>query len=185
MPSANDNGRRPESRRELITSSIGAIVAIALVGLVIAIANHLKDLDERIADGMAGALPATVVAKGRAVYVPGYSHIYTGAGEPVLLATTLSVRNTDPEHALRIDRVRYFDGAGKVLRELADEPLTLAPMQTQSYRIEQQDASGGSGANFLVEWSAEETVNRPIIEAIMIGDGGLSFSSRGLPIDRR
>jgi hypothetical protein len=185
MTRSNDKAGMPESRRELILSSIAAVAAIVLVALVLAISNHLRELDERIADGMAGALPATVVAKGRAVYVPAYAHIYTGAGEPVLLATTLSVRNTDPEHALRIERVRYFDGAGEVLREYADEPPILAPMQTQSYRIEQQDASGGSGANFLVEWSAEETVNRPIIEAIMIGDGGLSFTSRGVPIDRR
>jgi len=41
--------------------------------------------------------------KGQTVYVPGYSHIYTGDKErPVLLAVTVSIRNTDPNHWIQI-----------------------------------------------------------------------------------
>jgi hypothetical protein len=185
MQSREQSDSRPQSRRELLVASVAAVAAAALIGTAVYITGQLQDLDEKLAGGDAGALPASVVAKGRAVYVPAYAHIYTGAGEPMLLATTLSVRNTDPEHDLSIDRVRYFDGDGVVLREFAEEPRSLAPMQTESYRIEQQDAAGGSGANFVVEWSADETINRPIIEAVMIGDAGVSFTSRGTPIDRR
>jgi hypothetical protein len=38
--------------------------------------------------------------------VPRYSHISSSGGAGILLETTLSVRNTDLEHPIRIDRVR-------------------------------------------------------------------------------
>lgn len=37
---------------------------------------------------------------------------------------------------------------------------------------------GGSGANFIVEWSGDEELNEPLIEAAMVGmDGthGMAF----------
>jgi hypothetical protein len=186
-------GRETEgaSRRELIRSSVGTAVALLLVLGMGFIGNQLHEIEEQLAfrapaaPGLAASLPADAVAKGRAVYVPAYSHIYSSGGAAVLLETTLSVRNTDPEHPIRIDRVRYFDGDGNLIRELAEEPLVLRPMQTVSFLVEQQDTAGGSGANFVVEWSAQKQINRPIVEAIMTGDAGLSFKSRGEPIDRR
>jgi hypothetical protein len=190
----NEHQRRDkvsDSRRELIRSSVGTAVALLLIIGMGFIGNQLYEIEEQLAfsapaaPGLAASLPADTVAKGRAVYVPGYSHIYSSGGAGMLLETTLSVRNTDPEHPILIDRVRYFDGDGNLIRELAEEPLVLRPMQTVSFLVEQQDTAGGSGANFVVEWSAQERINRPIIEAIMIGDGGLSFKSRGEPIDRR
>jgi hypothetical protein len=54
--------------------------------------------------------------------------------------------------------------------------------------VEKTDVEGGSGANFIVEWTAEEAVNRPVIEAVMIGTGdsyNVSFTSRGQPIARQ
>jgi hypothetical protein len=126
-------------------------------------------------------------SRGRSVYVPAYSHIYSRGGQPFLLEVTLSVRNTDPERPIRIDRVRYHDTQGSLIRELGEQPLTLAPLQTASYLVEKRDLEGGSGANFVVDWSAEEAVNPPIFEAVMIGvdrTHNISFTSRGQPIAR-
>jgi hypothetical protein len=183
-------GSETDPRRELIRTSLAtAVVLVLIIGLGL-IGGQLHDIEEQLAfrtpaaTGLPATLPADVVAKGRAVYVPAYSHIYSSSGAAVLLATTLSVRNTDPEHPIRIDRVHYFDGDGDLIRELAEDPLLLQPMQTVSFLIEEKDTTGGSGANFVVEWSAQKEINRPIIEAIMIGDAGLSFKSRGEPIDR-
>ncbi len=49
------------------------------------------------------------------------------------------------------------------------------------------DIEGGSGANFIIEWSADGEVNPPIAEAVMIGtdkNHQMSFTSRGEPIVR-
>ena len=179
------------SSRSLIKTALATVAVMLLILALGFIGNRLSEIEEQLAfshpvasDAIA-ILPVGLVAKGRAVYVPAYSHIYVQGGEATLLETTLSVRNTDPEHPMRIDRVRYFDSDGKPLRELTDGPNVLGPMQTLSYLVEERDRSGGSGANFVVEWSAADAINRPIIEAVMIGAGGLSFKSRGEPIERR
>ncbi|MCF7985696.1 MAG: DUF3124 domain-containing protein [Thiohalocapsa sp.] len=192
MTESSSTTAKQESPANLLKTALATIAVIILILALGLIGNQLYEIEEQLARDVplavaeGASLPAHVVVGGRAVYVPAYSHIYTGQGTPTPLAVTLSVRNTDPEHAIRIERVRYFDGEGRQLREMTEDgPVALKPMQTHALLIEQQQGGGGSGANFLVEWSAEETVNRPIIEAIMVGDGGLSFKSRGEPIERR
>ena len=182
---SGDNGKRST----LLLPIIGSVVAIGLILLLGFIANRLIEIEETIAfrppqPSGALVLPPDLVAKGRAVYVPAYAHIYRHGGEAMQLENTLSVRNTDPQNPLRIDQVRYVDTDGKPIRELADQPIVLGPLQTASYLVEKGDRSGGSGANFIVEWSAQKEINPPIIEAIMIGVDGVSFTSRGVPIAR-
>lgn len=124
----------------------------------------------------------------RAVYVPAYSHIYHGSeGEAYQLTTTLSVRNTDPERSITLRAVRYYDTRGEIARRFLDEPRRLGPLGTVGYVVEEADTTGGSGANFIVEWSSEEPVSPPVIEAVMISTRsgrGVSFTSRGVPIER-
>jgi hypothetical protein len=178
------------AKRELTRTAAATVAVMVLILALGFIGNQLYVIEEQLAenplkaDWEAVMLPADVVAKGRAMYVPAYSHIYARGAAVTRLAVTLSLRNTDPEHSIRIDRVRYFDGDGKPLRDLVEAPIVLGPMQTDSHLIEADKVRGGSGANFVVEWSAQETINPPIIEAVMIGDGGLAFTSRGEPIER-
>ena len=186
----NDNRQSGSSaRRELIISVVATILVMVLILVLGLMGNKLNELEEQIQFsapvGLDGAvrLPAEMIADGQAVYVPAYGHIYARGGQAARLESTLSVRNTDPEHPMRVDRVRYFDSDGRVLRELAEEPLLLGPMQTANYLVKEHE-SGGSGANFVVEWSGQESLNRPIIEAIMVGPDGLAFTSRGEAIKR-
>lgn len=119
------------------------------------------------------------LSNGQAVYVPAYSHIYIGNKEtPALLAVTLSIRNTDPNHPIEILVVDYYETQGKLLKRYVSSPLTLDAMGTERYIIPQKDKAGGSGANFIVKWKANRPVNPPIIETIMIGSRS-SFTSRG------
>ncbi|MDJ0856599.1 MAG: DUF3124 domain-containing protein, partial [Desulfobacterales bacterium] len=77
------------------------------------------------------ALAASVAekTKGQTLYVPVYSHIYSGDRErPVYLASTLSIRNTDPSRAIRLVRVDYFNSEGKLLRRYLEQPIELGPM---------------------------------------------------------
>lgn len=123
---------------------------------------------------------------GQTVYVSAYSHIYSGAqGRPFLLAVTLSIRNVDPDRGLRVTSVDYHDTAGKRLHSFLEGPVTLGPLASVRYIIPENDRSGGSGANFMVCWEADQPVNPPIIETVMIGTKsgqGISFTSRGRAI---
>lgn len=185
-------GNEREPRVPMTLSIIGAFGIAALVLVMFYVGSRLETIEGQLRYQPPQSLPSAsasvpATSTGRAVYVPAYSHIYSRSGEAFLLEVTLSVRNTDPGLPIRIDRVRYYDTQGSSIRDIGETPLTLAPLQTASYLVEKQDTTGGSGANFIVEWSAEDAVNQPIIEAVMIGvdkTHNLSFTSRGQPIAR-
>jgi len=127
-----------------------------------------------------------MLSKGQVVYVPVYSHIYSGNKErPFLLTVTLSIRNIDTMHKINIKAVDYYETQGKLVKKYIENPITLNPLESLRYVIPERDISGGSGANFIVEWHSNGTVNQPIIESIMIGTQstqGISFTSRGQAI---
>jgi hypothetical protein len=126
------------------------------------------------------------LSKGQILYVPAYSHIYSGNKErPFLLTVTLSIRNIDPRHQIKIILVDYYETQGKLLKKQIDKPITLRPLDSLRYVIPEKDKSGGSGANFIVEWQSDKFVNPPLVESIMIGtqsQQGVSFTSRGKEI---
>ena len=124
---------------------------------------------------------------GQTVYVPIYSHIYSGLkGRPVNLAATLSIRNTDPQHSLSLVSVKFYDSGGKLVKEYQDKPVELKAMASTRYILTEADTGGGSGANFLVKWKSQTKINPPLIEGVMIGTRsgqGISFVSRGQAIN--
>jgi len=167
-------------------------VCVALVVGIFVVNSRLDSLENQLAyrppvvkaSGEIGG-GTTLHGEGHAVYVPAYSHIYTLGGKPFLLETTLSVRNTDLKRQLIIASVRYFDTDGREARNFLDAPLTLGPLGTAEFLVEAEDTSGGSGANFIVEWSGDDEINPPLIETVMVGlDGahGMAFVGRGQEI---
>ena len=118
------------------------------------------------------------LSSGQTVYVSIYSNIYKNVG----LAGMLSVRNTDLHNSLTVLSTKYYDNNGKELKEYVQKPITLDPLASLRFTVEEEDKSGGFGANFIVKWKAEKDVNPPIVESIMIGmrEGkGISFVSQG------
>ena len=126
-------------------------------------------------------------SKGQTIYVPAYSHIYSGDNEkPFLLTVTLSIRNVDMKNAITVTTVDYYETQGNLLKKMLDKAVTLKPLESIRYVIPQKDKAGGSGANFIVEWAAVGSVNPPIVETVMIGtqaQQGISFTSRGQVIN--
>ena len=129
-------------------------------------------------------LDKTKVVMGQTVYVPIYSHIYhyNNQDDVMNLSATLSIRNTDLTNSIIITSVRYYDTDGKLIRQDIKSPVELKPLASTDFFIAANDTSGGSGANFIVEWVAEKTVYEPVIEAVMISTSfsqGISFVSPG------
>ncbi|BBO72117.1 hypothetical protein DSCA_60470 [Desulfosarcina alkanivorans] len=121
--------------------------------------------------------------RGQTVYVPVYSHIYSGDREqPFYLAATLSIRNTDPTHVIKLTAVDYYDSDGRFLKHYLDKALALNAMATKRYVVPESDKSGGSGAKFIIRWQSDQPVAEPLIESVMIStktQQGISFTSRG------
>lgn len=124
---------------------------------------------------------------GQVVYVPVYSHIFIGDREaPFLLAVTVLVRNTDPQHSIQVWSADYHDSSGKLLKQYLTNPVRLPPLATTHFIVPESDESGGAGANVIVTWKSPVPVNPPIIESVMIGtrsQQGISFTSRGQVLD--
>jgi hypothetical protein len=120
---------------------------------------------------------------GQTVYVPVYSHIFFGdRGVAFNLATTLSIRNADPVHALSLISADYYDSGGRVIKKHLAAPVALGALASTEIFVPESDTSGGFGASFLVRWSSEEAIVPPVIECLMIGASsgqGISFVSHG------
>jgi hypothetical protein len=132
-----------------------------------------------------GDVDRATLTQQQTVYVPIYSHVYHQGGSPYLLEATLSIRNTDPANPIYLESVRYFDTEGKLAKTQVAQLIRLGPLQTVEFLVKRHDVSGGSGANFMVDWRAEPMAQQPLIEAIMVGNVGpqaISFASRGQPL---
>lgn len=153
------------------------VLVIAFKGSVDRFEKKLRYQPPLSASGSEGRM-STRLAKKQTLYVPVYSHVYIHDGVPFRLTATLSIRNTDAANPLFVESVRYYDSAGKLLRQYLDQPLEIAPHATSEFLVEERDTLGGSGANFVVEWATENPLTQPVVEAVMIGASsqqGISF----------
>lgn len=135
--------------------------------------RHLLSLVLLCAHAMAQAQEAAPLSTGQSLYLPVYSHLYHGdvhpkTGKPseTLVSTHVSIRNTDPKSPLRIVSARYYSTAGRMLREYIDTPKSIPPLGTHELYVPRSDTSGGSGANFIIDWNAERPINPPLVEAL-------------------
>ena len=109
---------------------------------------------------------------GELLYLPIYSHIWHGdfdsGGKPdrTLISVSVSVRNTDPKLPIRIMSAQYYDTTGRKLKEFVQAPTVVSAMGTLELFIPRSDDSGGSGANFLIAWSADHPASPPVVEGI-------------------
>ena len=129
------------------------------------------------------AAPMVNMSQGQTVYVPASSHVYYGYRKRLFkLSTTLSLRNTDPHYAITVYLIDYHDSNGTRVRSYVKEPIELTSLAATHIVVKKSDTSGGAGASFVVKWRAQEKVNAPLIEAILVGTASpqaIAFVRRG------
>lgn len=120
-------------------------------------------------------------------YLSVYSEIYSQTEHRTHnLTTTVSMRNVDRIDTIYIEKAEYFNTAGAPIRIYFDHPIFIAPMETVEIVVDETDVEGGTGANFIFEWSTKESSPEPLFEGVMIstsGQQGLSFTSKGVRIE--
>lgn len=131
-------------------------------------------------------VPDAVTKLQDTVYVPIYSDIYDKTvSSKSLLTATLSVRNTSIRDSIYVYGVDYYNTEGVLVRNYLEQILLLEPLQTAEFIVEESDNSGGTGANFLVEWGANQANLKPIFQGVMVlksGQHALSFVTNGISI---
>jgi hypothetical protein len=91
----------------------------------------------------------------------------------------------DRSARFRVTAIEYYDNDGRILRRYLTAPLLLGPLASYHIYLDESDTKGGFGANFIVRWNSDATINTPIIECVMIGASsgqGISFVSSGQEI---
>lgn len=120
------------------------------------------------------------------VYVPVYSDIYSRSRETrTLLTVTLSIRNTSETDTLYIGRLDYYNTQGDLVRKYLERSVYLKPLESVDYVIDEEDDTGGVGANFMLEWYASEPM-KPIFQAVMlssVGNKAFAFTTEGFEVD--
>jgi hypothetical protein len=119
--------------------------------------------------------------KGQVLYMPIYSNIPSNYKQLHNLSAFLAIHNTDLNNQIKITKADFFNTDGKVVKSFISAEQSIKPLATVIFTIPREDQSG-TGSNFIVEWLAEQPVNEPLIESIMIdlsGNLGLSFLSAG------
>lgn len=123
------------------------------------------------------------------VYVPAYSDLYYESQEKKTFFTViLSLRNISFTDTLYFTHIDYYSSHGKLLRKYIDKVLVLRPMESMEYIVEESEKEGGTGANFVVRYSAKAGLkNHPFIESIMMGNLDnyrFAFTSPGILINK-
>ena len=137
------------------------------------------------------AQEAKAAGKTQSLYLPVYSHMLygnlgkSGKASQVLLSTLVSIRNTDAKRPLRVNSARYYDTNGKLLGERVATPMILPPLGTLELFVELNDASGGSGANFIIKWEGDNGISQPLVEGLhanMDGGKAVIFMTQAVPL---
>lgn len=150
----------------------GVLLVASLMGFALYLDHRLGQFEDRnqfvpprsyqppnLEDYAVGGVDVDTLPVRHLVYVPVYSHVYYKGGSPYLLETTLSVRNTDPDRAVYLKSVDYYDTSGKLAKTHLDQTIRLGPLQTIEYLVELRDSSGGSGP---ISLSSGWEIARPI-----------------------
>ena len=118
-------------------------------------------------------------------YLSIYSQIYSLTEHRTHnLTATVSMRNTSTIDTVYILSATYFDTKGQPIRSYFSQAIFLRPMETVEIVIDEEDKTGGTGANFLFEWKVNPGTDAPFFEGVMIstsGQQGLSFTTQGIP----
>lgn len=119
--------------------------------------------------------------RGQVLYLPVYSNIPAGSKRKYDVSAFVAIHNTDLNRPISIKKIDFFDTEGKIVRNYITSDQELKPLATRIYTVAKDDQSG-TGANFIVEWIAEQQVSEPLIESVMTDLSGnvvMAFLSPG------
>lgn len=179
----------------MLFRAIALLLALFVVGCTTesnkseqpATSSSQPPLPDSLAENLNYANARADSSLGQTIYVPVYSHIYQQNQRTTFnLTATLSFRNTDLNRSIQLTDVLYYDSNGNLVKSFVDDSMTLKPLASTSFVIEEDDLRGGVGANFIVKWQASKPLFPPVVEAVMISttqQQGISFVSHGRVIE--
>lgn len=119
----------------------------------------------------------------KSTYLSVYSQIYDRSHNLIYdLTATVSLRNISDQDTVYILRADYYDTHGTMVKAYLKNPIFILPLETLEIVIEEQDKTGGTGANFIFDWCVKPDGLEPLFEAVMLSSRqeGVSFTTQGV-----
>jgi hypothetical protein len=120
-------------------------------------------------------------------YLSTYAEIYKySEKEYEALTATISIRNINKQDRVFIQNIEYFNTHGARIKSYIAQSIYIEPMETLEIVINQLDTEGGTGANFVFDWSVKPGTNDPLFEGVMVsnsGNQGFAFVTHGKKIE--
>ena len=117
-------------------------------------------------------------------YLSVYSEVYERTEKLTYgLTVTVSMRNISSTDSVFLFHAHYYNTDGELIRSYFEHPIFIRPMETVEIVIDEIDKGGGTGGNFLFDWSTRSSSVEPFFEAVMIsttGQQGISFTTQGV-----
>lgn len=131
-------------------------------------------------------VPDSHQLKAGQTYLSVYPQIYNFTEHRKLnLTATISIRNINERDTIYLHNASFYDTHGQKIRRYFERSILIAPLETVEIIIDEHDNAGGSGANFLFDWSCAKNVHEPFFECVMIstsGQQGISFTTQGIRV---
>ncbi|HKK77838.1 MAG TPA: DUF3124 domain-containing protein [Saprospiraceae bacterium] len=147
----------------------------------------ITDIDEENWSKRAVDLPDTDSLIYGQSYLSVYSQMYSFTQKKKYnLTGMISIRNVSESDTIYLTRADYYDTSGERIRTYFDYPIFVKPMETLEIVIAQDDIEGGTGSNFLFDWSIPLNCSEPLFEGVMNsmqGKQGVSFTTQGRKIE--
>ena len=119
-------------------------------------------------------------------YLSVYPEIYSITENKTLqLTVTVSLRNMNEADSVFILSSKYYNTHGDLIHNYHKSPVYVLPMETVEIVLDKDDTSGGTGANFIFDWSIKKGSTPPLFESVMIltsGQQGISFTTTGIEL---
>ncbi|MEJ2673167.1 MAG: DUF3124 domain-containing protein [Deltaproteobacteria bacterium] len=110
--------------------------------------------------------------KGQTLYLP-CSTSYMSGNFSFNIKATIYLRNTDPERAIKIVRMDFYNTSGKLVKKYLSQPLKLNPSAGACFHVKNPLAGKeGAVAHFVIQWQAQTRVHAPLVSGLMLGSAG-------------
>ena len=118
------------------------------------------------------ALGKVKLVKGQTLYLPIATN-YMKDDVSFRVTAEVIIHNTDPDHAINLVKMDFYDTDGKLVKSYLQEPLKLNPASGRRFRVKDSvpDAAGAA-AHFIIQWQADNKVVAPLVSGLLLGSRG-------------
>lgn len=119
------------------------------------------------------------LVKGQTLYLP-IATSYISDDYSFNVNATIVIHNTDPDHAINIVKLDFYNTSGQLVEKYLQQPLKLNPSAGTRIHVK-HSVSGeeGMAAHFVIQWQAKTKVVEPLVGGLLLGARGTRGYSFG------